>query len=103
MPLKTVAPFAVAAVVMLAALDCAMANAVASGGQVVVPPSSVEQPGDAGKRAHTNVEIFVPYPGTAPTPPSPGSRGVGPPNKPSPNPERKDTGDSQGSIGTQRP
>lgn len=29
-------------------------------GQVVTPGSSIQQPGDIGVRAHTNIEIFIP-------------------------------------------
>ena len=29
-------------------------------GQVSTPESSVEKPGDAGLRAHTNIQIFIP-------------------------------------------
>jgi subtilase family serine protease len=29
-------------------------------GRIVVPKSSIEKPGDAGKRAHTNIRYFVP-------------------------------------------
>jgi subtilase family serine protease len=29
-------------------------------GTVIIPPSSIEKPGDAGKRAHTNIRLFVP-------------------------------------------
>jgi len=36
------------------------------GGQVIVPESSREQPGDAGVRSHTNVEILVLPPGAQP-------------------------------------
>ena len=31
-----------------------------SGGYIVIPESSIEKPGDAGVRAHTNVEIYIP-------------------------------------------
>jgi hypothetical protein len=31
-----------------------------SGGQIIIPGSSVEHPGDVGIRGHTNIEIFVP-------------------------------------------
>ena len=31
-----------------------------AGGQVSIPRSSVEQPGDTGARVHTNIEIFIP-------------------------------------------
>jgi kumamolisin len=29
-------------------------------GSIVIPPSSLERPGDRGKRAHTNIRMFVP-------------------------------------------
>ena len=41
-----------------------------TGGQVVTPESSIEQPGDAGVRAHTNIQIFIPS-GAVADPPSP--------------------------------
>jgi predicted small lipoprotein YifL len=47
------------------------------GGQVWTPPSSVQQPGDTGNRAHTNVEVFTPPPGTVPPPPPPNSTSGG--------------------------
>src|SRR5271155_4707294 len=31
-----------------------------NGGTVIVPASSIERPEDAGIRAHTNVQIFIP-------------------------------------------
>lgn len=37
-------------------------------GSVIVPPSSVANPGDAGVRGHTNIEIVVP-PDHSPAPP----------------------------------
>jgi hypothetical protein len=43
-----------------------------TGSQVVIPPSSVEHPGDIGSRAHTHLEILVPPAGSGPLhPPSP--------------------------------
>jgi len=42
------------------------AQTAPDGGQIVTPPSGIEKPGDVGKRAHTNVEIFVPNGGSAP-------------------------------------
>jgi hypothetical protein len=41
-----------------------------SGGTVVIPPSSIPNPGDAGKAGHTNVQIYYP-PQAAPQPPEP--------------------------------
>jgi hypothetical protein len=31
-----------------------------TGGQISIPPSSLEKPGDAGVRVHTNIEMFTP-------------------------------------------
>jgi hypothetical protein len=31
-----------------------------SGGSILIPESSLEHPGDAGVRAHTNIGIYVP-------------------------------------------
>lgn len=75
---KRVAFFALAAAARLLAAGVADAQAAPGGGQVVIPQSSVEKPGDIGKRAHTNIEIFVPNPGTGLPPPAPPSPGVGP-------------------------
>jgi hypothetical protein len=94
MPLETIAPLAVAAAVTLAAVTSAHADTAASGGQVVIPESSVEKPGDVGKRGHTNIEIFVPRPGL--TPPSPG---VGP----GANPQATGAGGGRGAAGSQKP
>ena len=35
-------------------------NSQLPAGKIVVPESSIVRPQDAGKRAHTNIEIFVP-------------------------------------------
>ena len=100
---KTVALFAVAAAVKLTLAGFGDARAAPNGGQVVIPESSVEKPGDVRKRAHTNIEIFVPHPRTVLTPPSPGSPGVGPPaNLPS-RPQTTGAGGGQGASGVQRP
>jgi hypothetical protein len=34
-------------------------------GKIVVPPSGVEKPSDLGRRAHSNVEVFIPATGLA--------------------------------------
>jgi hypothetical protein len=47
------------AVAMLLA-DGGHAQGPDTGGQVSTPPSSIERPGDAGARAHTNFQTFVP-------------------------------------------
>ena len=39
------------------------AQAQAQKGSVVIPPSSLERPTDLGKRAHTNIRMFVPAKG----------------------------------------
>ena len=46
-------------------------------GQVVTPGSSIQQPGDIGVRAHTNIEIFIPNQGATGRQVSPGSGGPG--------------------------
>lgn len=50
------------------------AQTAPDGGRIVTPPSGIEKPGDVGKRAHTNVEIFVPKGGAgrlrSPSPPA---------------------------------
>jgi hypothetical protein len=51
---QTAALFGVA--LMLTAVGTG-ARADPNGGQIVIPESSVEEPGDVGKRGHTNVEI----------------------------------------------
>jgi hypothetical protein len=40
-----------------------------NGGTIVIPPSSIPNPGDAGNAGHTNVQIYYPPPPTPPTPP----------------------------------
>jgi hypothetical protein len=50
------------------------------GGTIIIPPSSIPKPGDAGKAAHTNIEIFrpsqplVPVERPAQPTPSPGDK-----------------------------
>jgi hypothetical protein len=100
---KTVACVAVAAAMTLTVVGCAAAQAAPDGGHVVIPESSVEKPGDVGKRAHTNIEIFVPRPGTVLTPPSPGSPGVGPPANLPASPQATGAGGGQRASGSQRP
>ena len=100
---KTVALFAVAAAVKLTLAGFGDARAAPNGGQVVIPESSVEKPGDVGKRAHTNIEIFVTRPGTVLTPPSPGSPGAGPPSKLPSSPQTTGAGGGQGASGAQGP
>ncbi len=48
------------AVVALSLLLSNSAFAQGPRGRIVVPASSIARPGDAGKRAHTNVRLFVP-------------------------------------------
>ena len=83
-------PLQAFAVVMLA--SAGHAQVAPNAGQVTIPGSSLEKPGDTGVRAHTNIEIFRPnrspesteQPGvtsgpraTVPQPPVvPGSSGV---------------------------
>jgi hypothetical protein len=82
MSVKTAAFFAAA--VLLAVVG---ARGAPDGGRIVIPRSGVEQPGDVGQRGHTNVEIFVPRPGTGPPPRSPAPPGIGPAKNPHPGPQ----------------
>jgi kumamolisin len=54
--------FSVAIAVFALSLSLSANHAVAqlARGHIVVPASSIAKPGDAGKRAHTNVRMFVP-------------------------------------------
>ena len=77
--MKRFACFAAAAVL---AFGCFARYTTAQGtdhpaGKIVVPESSIVRPEDAGRRAHTNIEIFVPdnekEPGSAPSGETPAS------------------------------
>ena len=46
--------------VALLAAGSGHAQVAPGGGQVSIPESSTEKPGDTGVRAHTNIETFVP-------------------------------------------
>ena len=64
----------------LLAVDGGHAQLPSGGGQVSIPRSSVEQPGDTGVRVHSNIEIFIPNlkaPGRSPnqTPQAPRTTG----------------------------
>ena len=52
-------PLQAFAVVMLASAG-GHAQVAPNAGQVTIPGSSLEKPGDTGVRAHTNIEIFRP-------------------------------------------
>ena len=54
---------ALAVVILSMTLYSNQAIAQVRRGHIVVPASSVAKPGDAGKRAHTNVRMFVPEEG----------------------------------------
>jgi len=85
------------AMAMLAAAG-GSAQAQPAGGQVSTPESSIEQPGDTGVRAHTNIEIFTPKGGPAGGQAAPGGTGPGaaiPGSPPAPGPE--------GAAGSARP
>jgi hypothetical protein len=41
------------------------------GGTVVIPPSSIPKPGDAGNTGHTNVQIYYPPPARPRSPTAP--------------------------------
>jgi hypothetical protein len=75
------------------AASSGLAQVPPGGGQVSIPGSSIEQPGDTGVRGHTNIEIFTPKragdDAQAPSggvgatpPPGPGSAGPGGPARP---------------------
>jgi hypothetical protein len=53
-------------------------------GQVSIPGSSVEKPGDTGVRAHTNTQIFIPNQGAYGAQAPPGGGVPGAPGSPSP-------------------
>ena len=53
-------PWMCAAAITAAMITNAQAQPPPSGGQVLVPGSSLEKPGDIGVRPHTNTLIFVP-------------------------------------------
>jgi len=46
--------------IMFVARQAAAQHSPLSGGQIIIPGSSVEHPGEVGVRGHTNIEIFVP-------------------------------------------
>jgi hypothetical protein len=49
-----------ALMIALLATSGVQAQAPSAGGQVSIPESSVEKPGDNGVRAHTNIQIYHP-------------------------------------------
>jgi|SRR5271170_3906920 hypothetical protein len=76
---RVVAVVVTGAVVMLPTF-VGQAQVPPRGGQLVTPPSGIVNPGDAGKRGHTNVEILrLPL---GPAPVHPGA--VTPPGSPTP-------------------
>jgi len=60
--LSRIASFALSSALLLASTGSALAQTVVRprGGQVIIPSSSIEKPGDIGRRAHTNYKIFEP-------------------------------------------
>jgi kumamolisin len=56
-----------AATTALLAVGGGAVQSAAASGQIVTPPSGVVKPEDIGRRAHTNVELFLPPGGLAPT------------------------------------
>ena len=56
-----------------AAMIASAAAQPPSGGQVLVPGSSLEKPGDIGVRPHTNTLIFVPKANGTVSPPKTGA------------------------------
>ena len=46
--------------ILLLAADTGYAQVPSGAGQVWIPDSSVEKPGDVGVRAHSNIQIFSP-------------------------------------------
>jgi hypothetical protein len=74
----SLSPLATAVFVTHCVLACGFAVAAEdgvrkdqSGGAIVVPPSSIPRPGDAGKSGHTNVQIYRPPPAQPQSPVSP--------------------------------
>ena len=49
------------------------------GGQVSIPQSTIEKPGDTGVRAHTNTQIFIPKRGPDAARAAPGGTDTGAP------------------------
>lgn len=82
--------FQVFAAAMLAA-DSGYAQLPPTGGQVSIPQSSIEKPGDTGVRAHTNIQIFIPNQGAGGPPALFGKGGQGTAPQQAPGP--KGTGD----------
>ena len=64
-------------VVAMLSAGCGYAQVPPGAGQVSTPESSIEKPGDAGVRAHTNIEIFTPNRGPFGAPAPSGSGGPG--------------------------
>jgi hypothetical protein len=59
-PLRWIAAFTTAGSLTILLGGAALGQTSPTTGRILVPPSSVGQPGDAGSRGHTNVEIFIP-------------------------------------------
>ena len=76
-------PLLALAVAVLAA-GSVRAQAPPAGGQISTPQSSIEQPGDVGVRAHTNIQIFTPNPASRGAQTLPGSGHPAAPASPSP-------------------
>jgi hypothetical protein len=58
------------------------------GGQVSIPQSTIEKPGDTGIRAHTNTQIFIPKRGPDAARAPPDSTDTGAPQAPGADPAR---------------
>jgi hypothetical protein len=76
---KTAAALAAATAVLTLSLNPGIAQNSSGAGQVLIPPSNVENPADVGNRAHTNVEVFVPEKPIAPKSMPPKATGSTPP------------------------
>jgi kumamolisin len=72
---ERLAPLAGAVILSLAPKFGALAEGRPPGGQVQIPPSSLEDPAKIGLSAHTNIRVFVPQGGLgAARPPSPAQK-----------------------------
>jgi hypothetical protein len=74
----------------LLAAGAGYAQAPPGAGQVVTPGSSIEEPGDTGVRAHTNIQIFIPNQGPASGQSPPGDASPGAASSPTQQPRGAD-------------
>jgi hypothetical protein len=59
-PLRWIAAFTTTGSLTILLGGAALGQTSPTTGRILVPPSSVGQPGNAGSRGHTHVEVFVP-------------------------------------------